>query len=59
MGLAVISIIIVAIVLLIAVPILVRVLGEATSRNPNRPGGEGDETSPDKDLDRESGAGRD
>jgi hypothetical protein len=46
------------IVVIIAVPILVRVLGEATRRNPNRPEGEGDETS-EEDASRHSGPGRD
>jgi hypothetical protein len=39
------SLIVLVIVAIIVTPILIRVFGEAASRNPNRPGGEGDETS--------------
>lgn len=38
------SLLILAVIAIIAIPILARVLGEATRRNPNRPEGEGDET---------------
>ena len=48
MGLAIISILILVVVVIIAVPILARIFGEAASRNPNRPGGEGDETEGDR-----------
>jgi flagellar basal body-associated protein FliL len=41
MGIAVISLIILVVIALIAIPILIRVFGEAAGRNPNRPGGEG------------------
>jgi hypothetical protein len=37
------------IVVIIAIPILIRVVGEATRRNPNRPEGEEDETSETED----------
>ena len=41
--------IILVVILLIAIPILMRVFGEAASRNPNRPDGEGsDQTSDDE-----------
>lgn len=47
MGIAIISIIILGIFALVAIPILVRVLGEATRRSENRPEGEGrDEPAP-------------
>jgi flagellar basal body-associated protein FliL len=55
-GLAVVALIILVVIALIAIPILMRVFGEAAGRNPNRPEGEGsDETG---DRDRSSGAGR-
>ena len=47
MGIAIVALIVLAVVALLAIPILVRVLGEATRRNPNRPEGEGrDEPEP-------------
>ena len=47
LGIAIVGLIIVAIVALIAIPILARVFGEATRRNENRPEGEGrDEPRP-------------
>ena len=47
LSIAIVSLILLGIVGLVAIPILVRVLGEATRRNPNRPEGEGsDEPSP-------------
>jgi flagellar basal body-associated protein FliL len=55
LGLAIISLLVLLVVAIIAIPILARVLGEATRRNPNRPEGEGDETS---EGDRRSGAHR-
>ncbi len=57
MGLAVVSLIILVIIAIIAIPILIRVVGEAGRRNPNRPEGEGDETS-EGDPSRHSGPGR-
>ncbi len=45
MGLAIISLLVLVVIAVIAIPILARVLGEATRRNPNRPEGDGDETS--------------
>ena len=42
MGLAVISLLILVLVAIIAIPILIRVYGEATRRNPNRPEGTDD-----------------
>jgi len=38
-GLAVISLLILVVIAIIAIPILIRVFGEAARRNPNRPGG--------------------
>lgn len=40
LGIAVVSLIIIAIVILIAIPVLAGVFGRASRRNPNRPGGE-------------------
>jgi Sec-independent protein translocase protein TatA len=45
LGIAVVALIVLVIVALVAIPILARVLGEATRRNPDRPDGEGDEVS--------------
>ena len=45
MGLAIISLLVLVVIAIIAIPILARVLGEATRRNPNRTEGEGDETA--------------
>jgi hypothetical protein len=45
LGLAIISLLVLVVIAIIAIPILARVLGEATRRNPNRPEGEGDETA--------------
>jgi flagellar basal body-associated protein FliL len=53
-GIAVISLIILVVVVLIAIPILIRVFGEAARRDPNRPEGEGS----DEIGDRSSGPGR-
>ncbi len=45
LGIAVVALIVLVIVALVAIPVLARVLGEATRRNPDRPDGEGDEVS--------------
>lgn len=58
MGLGVVSLLVLVVVAIVAIPILMRVLGEATRRNPNRPEGEGDETL-HRDPNDQSGAGRD
>ncbi|MDQ5812866.1 MAG: hypothetical protein M3358_19480 [Actinomycetota bacterium] len=39
MGLAVISLLILVVIAIIAIPVLIRVFGEAARRNPNRPEG--------------------
>ena len=44
------------IIAIIAIPILIRVFGEAASRNPNGPEGEGDDEVEERD--RTSGPGR-
>jgi len=44
LGLAIISLLVLVVIAIIAIPIFARVLGEATRRNPSRPEGEGDET---------------
>ena len=49
MGIAVVALIILVVVALIAIPILVRVFGEAARRNPNRPDGEGSDEPEDRD----------
>jgi flagellar basal body-associated protein FliL len=48
-GIAVISLIILVIVAIIAIPILIRVFGEAASRNPNRPESEGEDEVGERD----------
>jgi hypothetical protein len=46
LSIAIVSLILLAIIAFVAIPILARVFGEATRRNENRPEGEGtDETS--------------
>ncbi len=56
MGLAVVALIILVVIALVAIPILMRVFGEAARRNPNRPEGEGSDEVGEKD--RTSGPGR-
>ena len=56
MSFAIASLIILAVIALIAIPILVRVFGEAARRNPNRPGGEGS-AGPEGDQSRRSDPG--
>ncbi len=53
-SIAIVSLLVLVIVAIIAIPILIRIFGEAASRNPNRPDGEGDETS-EEDPSRHSG----
>jgi hypothetical protein len=57
-SIAIVSLLVLVVVVIVAVPILIRVLGEATRRNPNRPEGEGDETS-EEDASQHSGPERD
>jgi hypothetical protein len=45
---AIVSLILLVIIAVIAIPVLMRVFGEAASRNPNRPHGEGSD-EPDED----------
>jgi hypothetical protein len=54
---AIVSLILLVVIAIIAIPILVRIFGEAASRNPNRPGGE-DGEEPEGDRSRRSGPGR-
>ncbi len=56
MGLAVVALIILVVIALVAIPILMRVFGEAARRNPNRPEGEGSDEVGERD--RTSGPGR-
>jgi hypothetical protein len=53
---AIVSLILLVIVAIIAIPILIRVFGEAAGRNPNRPEGEGEDEIGERD--RTSGPGR-
>jgi flagellar basal body-associated protein FliL len=55
-GLAVVALIILVVIALVAIPILMRVFGEAARRNPNRPEGEGSDEVGERD--RTSGPGR-
>jgi len=50
------ALIILAVIALVAIPILMRVFGEAARRNPNRPKGEGSDEVGERD--RTSGPGR-
>ncbi len=54
MSFAIAALIILFVIALIAIPILMRVFGEAAGRNPNRPGGEGSD-EPEEDQSRRSG----
>jgi hypothetical protein len=56
-SIAIVSLLVLVIVAIIAIPILIRIFGEAASRNPNRPDGEGDETS-EEDPSQQSGPDR-
>jgi hypothetical protein len=53
---AIVSLLILVVIAIIAIPILIRVFGEAARRNPNRPEGEGSDEVGDRD--RTSGPGR-
>ncbi len=56
MSFAIVSLIILVVIAIIAIPILIRVFGEAASRNPNRPEGEGEDEVGERDP--ASGPGR-
>ena len=56
MSFAIASLIVLAVIALVAIPILIRVFGEAAGRNPNRPGGEGSD-EPEGDQSRRSDPG--
>jgi hypothetical protein len=58
MSIAVISLIILVVIAIIAIPILIRIFGEAARRNPNRPGGEGRDELDEENRARRSGQGR-
>lgn len=49
MAIATVSLIVIVIVVIVGIPILARVFGEAASRNENTPGGEGDEKAGRRD----------
>jgi hypothetical protein len=53
---AIVSLLILVVIAIVAIPILIRVFGEAARRNPNRPEGEGSDEVGDRD--RTSGPGR-
>jgi hypothetical protein len=53
---AIVSLILLVVIAIIAIPILIRVFGEAARRNPNRPEGGGDDEVGERD--RTSGPGR-
>jgi flagellar basal body-associated protein FliL len=53
---AIVSLIILVVIAIIAIPILIRVFGEAASRNPNRPEGGGEDGADERDP--ASGPGR-
>jgi hypothetical protein len=55
---AIVSLILLVVIALIAIPILIRVFGEAAGRNPNRPDGEGGDQGGEEDLSERSGPGR-
>jgi hypothetical protein len=55
---AIVSLIILVVIVLIAIPILIRVFGEAARRNPNRPGGEGSDDLDEGNRSERSGQGR-
>lgn len=57
MGLAVVAMIIIVVIALIAVPVLIRVFGEAVDRNEDRPGGS-EEGEHEKDQGGRSGPRR-
>ena len=56
MSIAIVSLLLLVVVAILAIPILIRVFGEAARRNPNRSGGEGDDEVEERD--RTSGPGR-
>lgn len=58
MSFAIVSLIILVVIALIAIPILIRVFGEAVKRNPNRPGGEGRDELDEENRSSRSGPGR-
>jgi flagellar basal body-associated protein FliL len=55
---AIVSLIILVVIALIAIPILIRVFGEAAGRNPNRPSGPGSDRSGEENQNERSGQGR-
>ena len=48
MGIAVIAMVIVAVIILIGIPVLMRVFSEAAERDPDQPGGDGEEENEDQ-----------
>ena len=58
MSFAIVSLILLVVIALIAIPILIRVFGEAAGRNPNRPDGEGSDQTGEEDRGERSGQGR-
>ncbi len=58
MSIAIVSLILLVVIAVIAIPIFVAVVGQATRRNPDRPEGEGNENER-RDPSDQSGTGRD
>lgn len=56
LSIAIVSLLLLVVVAIVGIPILIRVFGEAARRNPNRPGGPGDDETGERD--RTSGPGR-
>ena len=56
MSFAIVSLLILVVIAIVAIPFLIRVFGEAAGRNPNRPEGEGEDEIGERD--RTSGPGR-
>jgi hypothetical protein len=54
---AIVSLIILVVIAIVAIPIFIRIFGEAARRDPNRPGGEGRDDL-DEDRSGRSGPGR-
>ncbi len=56
LSIAIVALILLVVVAVIGIPVLIRLFGEAARRNPNRPGGPGDDEVGERD--RTSGNGR-
>jgi hypothetical protein len=54
LGIAVVSLLILVVIAIIAIPILIRIFGEAASRNPNRAGSEEDRARQERESGEQS-----